>query len=582
MAYDAGMLRCIINEINSYGTCRVEKIHQPVNDEIIILLHSGRENLKLLINAGSNYPRMNFTTSRSENPAKAPMFCMLLRKHLGSSKLLSARQLGYERVCELEFEAYDEMGFKSKKYLFCEIMGKYSNIILADNSKKIIAALKTIDFSTSTQRQVLPGMSYELPPKQNKLNILEMTHQEFEVCYDNASKEMKVDKFITNFFQGIALSTARQIVYECVRNIDAILGEIDKKMLESAFFFVVDKIKNADCKPFLIFDQNDSPIEYSYIPLDFYGNSIKIEKQNSFSEMIDAFYSKKSKNERIRQKSTDIMRLLTNAQNRIIKKISLQSIELEDCEKSEQLKLMGDLITSNIYLIKRGQERVNVVNYYDDECPMIEIELDTRLSPSQNAQRYYKKYNKAKNARIELTKQIELAREELAYVDTVLESLSKAETESDLNEIRDELYHSGYASRMKNYNVSKQQAPKPIKFITSGGYTVLCGKNNKQNDYITTKLASKTDWWFHVKNLPGSHVLLQTNGDEPPETDFTEAAEIAAFYSKAEGNNIAVDYTLAKNVKKPAGSKPGFVIYHINWTAYVTPNEKKIIAMQSR
>ena len=582
MAYDAGMLRCVTNEINTYGACKVEKIYQPMNDEIILLLHAGKENLKLLINAGSNYPRIHFTDSHSENPAKAPMFCMLLRKHLSGGKLICARQLGYERVCELEIEAYDEMGYKSKKYLICEIMGKHSNFILTDNNKKIISALKVIDFSTSTQRQILPGMIYELPPKQDKLDTVSISYEDFNKAYENASPEMRCDKFITNTFLGMAISSARQIVYSCTGNIDSILANVDKKAFADAFFSVVEGIKSGLCKPYLIYDPSGELVEYSYIPLEFYGSEFKNEMCNSFACAIDTFYSKKSRGERIRQRSADIFRLLTNAQSRITRKIAIQTDELAECERADELKLMGDLITANIYLIERGQQRVRVVNYYDEECPRVEIELDTRLTPAQNAQKYYKKYAKAKKAKEELARQLTLARAELEYIETVFEALSKAETENDLVEIRDELYNSGYASRMKNYSSGKPQPPKPLKFKTTNGYTVLCGKNNKQNDYITTRLATKTDWWFHVKGLPGSHVLMQTDGEEPPEIDFTEAAEISAFYSKAEGNNIAVDYTMAKNVKKPAGSKPGYVIYHVNWTAYVTPNEKKIDAMRQK
>ena len=582
MAYDAGMLRCVISEINAIGVCKVEKVYQPVNDELVILLHAGRESYKLLINAGSNYPRMNFTVSKTENPIKAPMFCMLLRKHLAGARLLCATQYGYERACELEFEAYDEMGFKSKKYLICEIMGKYSNVIFTDSSKKIISALKTIDFSTSTQRQILPGMTYELPPKQDKIDPMHLTYSELEAVINSASSEIKCDKLITSRFQGIALSVARQLVYECTGDIDSTLGQVNREMLSKKLFSLIESIKNCTCKPYLTSSSDGAPIEYAYIPLDFYGSTYKNEQLDSFSSLVDAFYAKKSKNERIRQKSSDITRLLVNAQNRVTRKIAIQSEELLNCAKSEELKLMGDLITANIYLLKRGQKSVSVINYYDEACPSIEIELDERLSPSQNAQRYYKKYNKAKKAQIELTRQIELAKFELEYIETVFEALEKAETEADLSEIRDELFHSGYASRMKNYSASKAPTPKPLKFITTNGYTVLCGKNNKQNDYITTKLASKTDWWFHVKGLPGSHVLMQTDGEEPPEIDFTEAAEIAAFYSKAQGDNIAVDYTPAKNVKKPAGAKPGYVIYHVNWSAYVSPKEKKIAEMQSK
>lgn len=580
MAYDAGMLRCITNEINALEVCRVEKIYQPMNDEIILLLHAGRDSVKLLINAGSNYPRIHFTDSKTENPAKAPMFCMLLRKHLGGAKLLRAAQIGYERVCELEFEAYDEMGYKSKKYLICEIMGKYSNLILTDSDKKIISALKMIDFSTSAQRQILSGITYELPPRQDKLDPLQSTRQDIERAYDAASPEIKCDKFISNTLMGIAISVARQIVYSCTGDIDAILKDVDREVLVTELLDLISSIKNGSCCPYLVISESTETIEYSYVPLEYYGAGVKNEKLDSFSQLVDCFYTKKSKNERIRQRSADILRLLTNAQNRVKRKIAVQTDELAECEKCEEYKLIADLITANIYLIKRGQKSVNVVNYYDPDCPEIEIELEERLSPAQNAQRYYKKYNKAKKAKQELSRQIELAKQELEYIETVFEALSKAETEADLAEIRDELYHSGYASRMKNYSSSfKPQAPKPLKFKTTNGYTVLCGKNNKQNDYITTKLASRFDWWFHVKNLPGSHVLLQTDGEEPPEVDFTEAAEIAAFYSKADGNNVAVDYTQVRNVKKPAGSKPGYVIYHINWTAYVTPDEKKIEKM---
>ncbi|MBE6674369.1 MAG: fibronectin/fibrinogen-binding protein [Ruminococcaceae bacterium] len=579
MAFDAAMLSCVINEIASYGECKVEKIYQPANDEIVLLLHTREKNLRLLINAGSNCPRINITATQAENPQKAPMLCMLLRKHLSGSKMTAARTLGFERVCEHEFDAYDEMGFKSKKYLICEIMGKYSNIILTDSNKKILALLKSVDFSVSMQRQLLVGMIYELPPKQDKLDTGVLTRGEFLSVLDNAPAGMKIDKFISNTFSGIALSTSRQIAYKTCGSIDGLLENCEKSTLLATFFEIIDKIRDNCAKPYLIVNESNEPIEFSYTPLEYYGKGYSIVELSSFGELVDAYFTKKGKNERIRQKSSDILKLLANAESRILKKLDIQAQELIECEKSEEYRIMADLLTSNLHALKRGGDSVKLVNYYDESCPLIEIPLDSRLSPSQNAQRYYKKYNKFKKAKIELNKQIELGKKELEYIATVFDSLTKADGESDLAQIRDELYHSGYASRMKNYSAVKSQAPKPLKFVTSGGYTVLCGKNNTQNDYITTKLAEKTDWWFHVKNLPGSHVLMQCK-EEPGEVDFTEAAQIAAYYSKAEGNNIAVDYTNAKHVKKPAGSKPGYVIYHVNWTAYVTPDEKKIKEMQ--
>lgn len=580
MAFDAAMLNLITNEINGLKESRVEKIYQPSQDEIVILLHSAKGKARLLINAGSSCPRINITETTSENPQKAPMLCMLLRKHLNSGKLLSAKCEGFERVCRLEFEAYDEMGFKSSKYLVCEIMGKYSNIILTDSNDKILALMRTVDFTTSIERQLLVGMTYTLPPKQAKLDTASLTKEQFLSAFNSAPLGIKIDKFITSGFLGIAPSTARQIAYSLCNDIDAFLEQTSGEKLWEKLFEVIEQVKTCRAKPYLILNENGEPQEFSYIPLKYFGTKFKCEEQQSFGALVDSFYSKKSQNERIRQKSSDILRLLTNAESRILKKIAIQTEELKECDKMDELRIMADLITANLYAIKSGMQYVEVVNYYDENMSMVKIPLDNKISPSQNAQKYYKKYTKLKKARVELAKQIELSKIELEYISTVFDALTKAEGEADLLQIREELYHSGYASKMKNYSAQKMQAPKPLKFITSGGYTVLCGKNNIQNDYITTKLAEKTDWWFHVKNMAGSHVLMQCGKEEPSERDFTEAAEIAAYYSKAEGNNIAVDYTNAKHVKKPAGSKPGYVIYHVNWTAYVTPDQKRIKEMQ--
>ena len=580
MAFDAVMLRLVANEINSYGELKIEKVYQPSNDEIVLMLHSYSKNMKLLINAGSSCPRMNLTTTQAENPQKAPMLCMLLRKHISGGKITSISCPSFERVCEIEIEAYDEMGFKVKKYLICEIMGKFSNLILTDANKKILALLKTIDFTTSEKRQLLVGMKYEMPPRQDKIDTLNATREDIEKAILSAPQEMKCDKFIVSTFSGIAMSTARQIVYLASNSIDVSFCNIQKQTLVEVFYAFVKKIRENSFKPILVTGKGNQQFDFTYIPFEYLGEEYQNQECESFSSLVDLYFSKKSQNERIKQKSQDIFKLLTNAEARLNKKIALQTEELSQCEEAEHYRIMGDLIIANLHMIKKGNTSVQVINYYDETCPLIEIPLDEKLSPSQNAQKYYKRYNKLKKAKIELTKQINLAKAELDYIHTVFDALSKAEKESDLNQIREELYHSGYASKMKNYSTTKQGTPQPLKFITSGGYTVLCGKNNVQNDYITTKLAEKSDWWFHVKNLPGSHVLLQCHGEEPSEKDFTEAAEIAAFYSKAEGNNIAVDYSYAKHVKKPAGSKPGYVIYHVNWTAYVTPDENRINLMK--
>ena len=581
MAFDAGVLRQIANEINAYRESRIEKIYQPSADEIVIFLHSASGKAKILINAGSNYPRVCITSSVPENPQKAPMLCMLLRKHLNTGKLTGAYTMGFERSLVLEFEAYDEMGFKAKKYLILEIMGKFSNIILTDSEKKIIALLKVVDFSTSMQRQLLVGMKYELPPTQGKLDTERLSVEDFERAYDNASPEARIDKFITSTFMGVAPSTARAIAYTLTKDIDSPLKSVEKSTLSRVFFKIINEIKSYTAKPYLIVNEKGEAVEFSYIPLEYFGSDYKSIEYPSFSALVDEYYSKKGSEERIRQKSTDIQRLLSNAEARITKKIALQTEEIAECKMAEKYRQMADLITANLYQIKQGARECELIDYYDENMPLVKITLDPMLTPAKNAQKYYKKYSKLQTAKEELAKQIELSKEELKYISTVSLALSKAEGETDLTQIRNELYHSGYASRMRNYSAQKTQAPKPLKFVTSGGYTVLCGKNNTQNDYITTKLAEKGDWWFHVKNIAGSHVLMQVSGkDEPSEKDFTEACEIAAYYSKAEGDNIEVDYTNAKHVKKPAGSKPGYVIYQVNWSAIVTPNEKKIKLMQ--
>ena len=338
----------------------------------------------------------------------------------------------------------------------------------------------------------------------------------------------------------------------------------------------------------MIFEEG-TPIEYSFTSLSFYGSDVEIKTFAGPSEALDVYFLNRDREQRIKQRASDLFRLLTNAESRLTKKIFAQESELADCEKGESYKQYGDLITANMYKLKRGDRQVELVDYerWNEEKQDFDttvIELDERLSPAANAQRYYKLYNKSKTAKVELARQLEIARAELEYINTVFESLTKAETTADLNEIRDELYRSGYASKMKGYAAPKKQhSPAIAEFITTNGYRVLCGKNNYQNEYITHKVAERHDYWFHVKNMAGSHVLMITNGEEPPAEDFTDACEIAAYYSKAKGSSaIEVDYLFARGVKKVSGAKPGFVIYHNNWSAFVTPDEEKIKRMRKK
>ena len=583
MAFDAGMLACALSEIRRLALgARIEKVYQPERDEIVLAMRSLEGGKRLSINAGSGNSRIGFTEIVKENPQNPPMFCMLLRKYLQGAKLTEVSQVSFDRVAYLGFDTRDEMGFPCRRYLIVELMGRYSNIIFADGDKKIITALRPSELSFDSKRQLVPGMVYEEPQKQDKSDPLAVTDEEFLSLWRSASPERGCDKFIVDSFSGIAPVVAREIVYLSTSHTDTPLKYCFPDTVLHNFNSVINRIKEENFAPCVIFD-GDRPVEYSFIPLTQYSG---LERRDfpSPAHLFDLYFVSRDREQRIHQRAADVLRLLTNAESRIKRKLDAQRRELADCEKGELYKKTGDLITANLYRLSRGMTSAEFDDYErmrdDGSFEKIRVELDSRLSPSACAQRYYKLYAKSKTARIELTKQIALGEAELEYIYTVFEALTKAETPTDLSEIRDELYRSGYASKMKSYNAKKPHAPSVLQFVTPDGMRILCGKNNLQNEYITHKVAEKLDYWFHVRNLPGSHVLLVTDGKEPTDLDFTLAAEIAAFYSKAEGDNIAVDYTLAKNVKKPPSSKPGKVIYHTNWTAYVTPDGDRISSLR--
>ena len=585
MAFDAGMLSCTLAELRKTALgARIEKVYQPERDEIVLQMRSFEGGKRLLINAGSNNPRIGFSEIQKENPQNPPMFCMLLRKYLQGAKLVEIDQADFDRIAYLGFETRDEMGFECRRYLIAELMGKYSNLIFADGDKKIITAMRTSDLSFDSVRQLLPGMVYELPSAMGKINPLHVTEEEFLAFVAASPRERACDKLFVSTFMGVAPVVAREIVFRATGHTDTPVGYCFADDLWREFSYVVRTINESDFSPCLVQNGEES-VEYSFIPISQYG-SYEVKQFESAGALLDAYFASRDNKQRVHQRASDILRLLTNAESRIRKKLELQSAELKACEEGDTYRKYGDLITANLYRLPKKADFVELEDWeaMDDEgnCPTLRIELDSRMSVSSNAQRFYKKYAKSKTAKVELAKQIEIGESELEYIYTVFEALTRAESPADLSEIRDELFRSGYASRMKNYAAHKPKAPVVMQFETPDGMRILCGKNNIQNEYITHRLAEKQDYWFHARKTPGSHVLLVTEGREPTDLDFTTAAEIAAYYSKAEGDNIAVDYLLARHVKKPAGSKPGFVIYHTNWTAYVTPNAEKIAALRKK
>ena len=576
MAFDAGMLSCVMREIRPLLTDgKIEKIYMPQKDECVLLIKNGRTAYRLLINAGSSSPRLCITATKTDNPETPPMFCMMLRKHLNGAKLSAMEQIGFERAARFSFETYDDLGFRTTKYLIAEIMGKFSNLILTDAGDRIIGLLRPVDFTTSQKRQLLPGMKYENPPKQDRRDPTTVDRDEFNKICTAGDISISADRFLLNTFSGMAPLTAREIAYRSGGKTDASLEDCAAK-LWSEFSSYLAAIVGDKAVPYLIVDLDGKPTEYSYMPVLQYGTAMAVRQKESFSELIDEFFAERAHRDSIRQKASDILRIVSNAQSRLQRKISLQVEELKRCDEADQYRLYGDLLTANLWQMKKGMKEFSAPNYYSETNEIVTIPLDMTLQPSQNAQRYYKKYNKAKSAKSHLTEQVAKSREELSYILTVAHALETAENERDLQEIRSELYDSGYASKMKNYSIRKNQSPVLMQFTLASGRMVYCGKSNTANDYLTTRFSEKTDWWFHVKGQPGSHVVMKCSGtdDEPSEEEFTQAANIAAVYSKAsEGFLIPVDYTPIRFVKKPSGSRPGYVIYTKNWTAYVTPDK---------
>lgn len=599
MPFDAGVMAAVVKQLeNTAVGARIDKIYQPDRDEIILNIRTQSESKRLLLSACAGSSRVGYLSADRENPMTPPMFCMLLRKRISGGHITGVRQIGFDRALEIKINSSDELGFASDKYLICEIMGTYSNVVFLDENRRIISVLYPVSLSVSNKRQVLCGFEYQNPPKQEgKINALDVKREDF---FERCSKILEfgnpqaADKFLISNFAGLSPLVAREIVYRSTGITNAPLSADFIEKLWFNFNKIYGDVKNGNFSPCLIYDKNGRVMDFSFCDIRQYEMSAVIEKIDDISSLLDAFYFERDRQEHIKRRGQDILKILTNAESRIKKKTALQRESLAECEQRDKWKYFADLITANMYLIKKGQKTVTVTDYCDENLKEVEVPLDIRLTPSQNAQRYYKKYAKAKSAQIMLAKQLEEAEKELEYINTVFESLAKAENDADVAQIRTELSMSGYGKKLENMKKSGSKSKKdfkqnmkkeytPMHFVTSGGYEVLCGKNNLQNDYVTTVLASKDDYWFHVKNAPGSHVVMKCGKDEPCANDFTQCASIAAYYSSQKDTpHAAVDYTRVRHVKKPSGSKPGFVIYETNYTAFVSADKAQIDSLRKK
>ena len=583
MAFDACMMRAVLTQLKEeFGSARIEKVLQPLGDEIVLLLHENRRTGRLVLNVGPNAPRLQLSDIAKENPDKPPMLCMLLRKHLTGARISSVEQPGFDRIARITLSCFDEMGYPTEKILIVEIMGKYNNLILLDSEEKIIAAHKVIDFAASTVRQVLPGLKYQIPEKPEKLSPLLIDTDAFRAAFSAFPKDRTLEKLITSAYSGIATQIAHELTYRISGNIDTRVGDIDENSALSVFTEWQKLLISESYTPTLVANSDGKPTDYSYMDITYLGDSASKRSFAKPSELLDAYFAERDRLEHIRVRAKDITTLVNNAVARTERKLGIQRTALLDAEAGDEYKHKADLITENIWRLRRGMQSFTATDYYTEGTPEVEIALDTRLSPADNAQKLYKQYNKCKTAKTVLAEQIRLWESELKYLESISDFIYRAECEDDLIELREELYRSGYASRMKGYKGVKKTRSKPKSYVTSGGYVLLVGRNNLENDQISHKLAERDDIWFHVKDIPGSHVLMRTDGEEPSELDYTEAARVAARFSKAHGDSIAVDYTKAKNLRKPQGAKPGFVTYKTNYTAFVSPMDDETLSKMER
>ncbi len=577
MALDGAFLSCLREELTAaLPDARVDKIHQPSREELVLALRHRAGSEKLMISIRANSPRVHFTKIAVENPAAPPMFCMLLRKRLTGGRLIAIRQPGLERALYFDFDCVNELGDIVRLTLAVEIMGRHSNIILIDSDGTVLDAIKRVDWDMSSVRPVLPGLKYAPPPAaEGRLDLSAAAPEAFLEAIAHG-KDEPLSKALLAVSHGLSPLMCREIAHLATRGQDTRAAALTPEEQERAVFYlrrVAAAVKTGENrKPYLLTHADGTPLDFSFMPITQYGLAALGREMDSFSALLDAFYAEKDAAERIKQRSHDILRVLTNAYDRTVRKLEHQRAELAQSGKREEWRVYGDVLTASLHAVPKGASSAELVNYYDPNCATLRVPLDPALSAAQNAQKYYKQYRKAQTAERILSEQIAAGEAELQYIDTVFDALSRAETWRELGELRQELAAGGYLRLQRG----KQKPPAPLgpmTFVSDDGFTILVGRNNVQNDRLTLKTARGSDVWFHTKNIPGSHVIVVTGGETPPDRTLEQAAVLAAFHSKAaQSVQVPVDYTEVRNVKKPAGAKPGMVIYENNRTAYVTPD----------
>lgn len=581
MPLDASAVRFVAYETNNLlKGGRIEKIYQPERDEIVLVVKALKESYRLVISANSANPRIYITKTVKENPKEPPMFCMLMRKHITSGRIVEIKSVDFERIADILIESRNEMGDTVYKHLICEIMGKNSNIILTDENKRIIDSVKHVDLTVSRVRNVFPGLTYCLPPDGERANPLEMTDEDFACVLEEAPEGRSIDKVLTGALSGISPLMARECAFKATGRADAVIGELtreEKEKIARELFCMMEKIKSYDIECVVLYKAGDKkPFDFAVYEIEQYAGSCSAVKANSVCEAMELFYSGRDAAERMRSRSYALMKNVTGQLDRLRKKVSLLHVTLKDCEEKEKYRVAGDIITANLYRMSMGDKSLTAVNYYDEEQREITITLDEGKSPSRNAQQYYKKYQKAKTAETEAAKQIERAMEDIEYLESVVNEIEFAKTPSELDEIKEELVREGVikTAGTKKKAQKRHSVSQPEEYLYEG-YSIYSGKNNMQNDYLTLKVGRANDLWLHTKNIPGSHVLVKSRGEEIPDRVIEAAAVIAATNSKGAANGkVEVDYCPLSHVKKPNGAKAGMVVYEGYKTAVVAPDEE--------
>lgn len=579
MALDGIVISSLVSELNEkLSNGRINKIAQPEKDELLLTIKNNREQYRLLISASASLPLMYMTEENKPSPMTAPNFCMLLRKHLNSARILSISQPSLERIVNIEIEHLNELGDLCTKYIIVEMMGKHSNIIFCDENKVIVDSIKHISGLVSSVREVLPGREYFIPHTMDKLDPFSLSFEQFQE--NTLTKPMAISKAIYTSITGLSPMIANELCYRASIDHDKPANALEENEALHLFTMVrhlIDDVMSGNFTPNIIYDGKE-PIEFAALTIQSYAGKV-VKNYDSISNVLESYYADKNKITRIKQKSVDLRRIVTNAMERNHKKYDLQIKQLKDTEKRDKFRIYGEMITTYGYSLEEGSTSLTCLNYYTNE--EITIPLDSTLSPIENAKKYFDRYAKLKRTYEALTKQIEETKEEMEHLDSINASLSFALSEDDLVQLKEELMEYGYMKRKfqgTKGNKKVKITSKPFHYISSDGFHMYVGKNNYQNEELTFKFATGNDWWFHAKGQAGSHVIVKCEGGELPDRTFEEAGRLAAYYSKGSAApKVEIDYTQKKNIKKPSGGKPGFVVYYTNYSLLIDPDISDIV-----